>query len=279
MKQPAVAVVIATKDREALLTTRAAPSVEGQLYVPERVVVVNDGQALSTAAGRALGAALGSWRLAILDNARSPGPAGAWNTALDYLSATDFEGFVALLDDDDEWEPAHLLENVQAADSANIVVSGLMMFVDGEPRDRPLIQQLRVEDFLVGNPGWQGSNTFVRLDLLRSVGGFQEHLASLHDRDVAVRLLDHPRASPALVPRWTATWHLDTRRSLSAPRSPAKIKGLRTFWALHGHRMDDAQRGEYFRRAERLFGFTADAILGDEAPLPVSRRMCHERPA
>jgi len=247
-----------------------------QVYGPELVVVVNDGRALPEPACAALRVAVGDQRLVVLPNSRTPGPAGAWNTALEYLAEIDFNGFVALLDDDDEWDPGHLQENALRADRANIVVSGLRRVVAGAPLPRPLIGRLRVEGFLAGNPGWQGSNTFVQFGLLREAGSFREGLASLHDRDLAIRLLEHPRAVPAVVPRWTATWYLDTRSSLSAPRSLAKLRGLRFFWSLYHGRMSEEVRGAYFRRAERLFGFTQAEILAEAELSPVATWGCDE---
>lgn len=265
MRLPPIATVTATKDRADLLLGRSAPSIAAQTLRPERVIVVNDGARLRDATLSALREQLGQDRLTTLDNARQAGPGGAWNTALDHLRRTSFEGFVALLDDDDEWSPEHLLVNAQAATRANLVVSGLRLVIDGRAEERPLISALRAEDFLVGNPGWQGSNTFLSLALLSAAAGFRDDLTSLHDRDLALRVLSHPATRPALVPRWTATWHLCTRSSLSAPRSPAKRAGLRQFWQLYGSRMSRDQREAFFDRAHRLFGVTPAEVMGRPA--------------
>jgi len=36
---------------------------------------------------------------------------------------------------------------------------------------------------------------------------------------------------------------------------------LAQFFALHGHRMNDAVRRRFFERAQRLFGWSEDEIL------------------
>jgi len=118
-----------------------------------------------------------------------------------------------------------------------------------------MIQALCDRDFLTGNPGWQGSNTFVSLPLLRAAGCFREGLQSLNDRDLALRLLRQPQAKPAVTNRWTATWYSDTCGSLSEYGSPGKLHGLRQFWRLYRDDFTHEETKLYFERASRLFGF------------------------
>lgn len=256
MPEP-IAVLVATSNREALLRSCSLPSVFGQTVAPTRVVVVNDGVPLSEETEREVGrlANAAAVPLAWLANVRERGAAGAWNTGLGHLWTTGHRGFVALLDDDDAWDPNHLEVNAAHASGANIVVSGLRMCAGGVVEPRPLVERLRDRDFLVGNPGWQGSNTFVALPLLMAVGGFRDGLASMNDRDLAIRLLRHPSASWRLAPQWTATWNRDTPGNLSSPGSEAKLLGLRRFWRAYGAEMTPDERNAYVARAERLFGF------------------------
>lgn len=257
-----VAVLIATKDRTSLLAERALPSVVQQTRAPSVVVLVNDGSAVSRAARshlRALGAGAGV-DIVLVPNGRTPGAGGAWNTGLEYLYGQGARGFVAILDDDDAWDPEHVEANLALPDDANIRLSGLRMQMKGRVIERPLIDHLEPRAFLVGNPGWQGSNTFVDLGLLMRVGGFREGLASLNDRDLAFRLLSHPAAAWRLTDRWTATWYADTRCNLSEPRSQSKLDGLRAFWALYGRQMNSMEARRFFDRARRLFGVDPAAV-------------------
>lgn len=258
-----VAVLIATCDREDRLLTGAVPSALRQTVPPAGLLVVDDGHGLSAATRRALEelAAAHAVPLTLLQNGRCKGPAGAWNTGLAHLAARGHRGFVALLDDDDTWDDDHLEANLAHAEGATIVVSGLRMRIAGNIVSRPLIRHLDDRAFLTGNPGWQGSNTFASLRLLLAIGGFREGLASLHDRDLAIRLLRHPDAVWRLTDRWTATWNMDTPGNLSTPRSPAKREGLRAFWGLYGPEMHPEERAAFFSRAEALFGITATEIM------------------
>lgn len=256
-----VAVLVATHSRALLLRRRTIPSILSQTVSPRVVVIVNDGPPHSPAVQHELAGLAGRTDLKLLNNSRSPGAAGAWNTGLQWLYGQGFDGFVAMLDDDDTWDPHHLATNTQAAVAAGaaIAVSGLRLKRDGRLLPRSLIERLSYTDFLVGNPGWQGSNTFVRIAALEAIGGFDEQLPSMHDRDIAVRLLRHSGVSRVLVPDWTATWFLGTPGCLTA-RSASKLVALRRFLAKHGALMGEAERGAYLERAQRLFGITQAEI-------------------
>lgn len=267
---PPVVVLIATRDRLALLRARSLPSLARQSHRPALVVLVNDGTPWSPAEVDDLRGRLLGIPLRIAPNERAHGVAGAWNTGLSLLRRNGFAGFVAILDDDDEWDADHLRANFDAAarHGANIVVSGLRVRNSAGEMPRPLITALRDRDFLTGNPGWQGSNTFVSLPLLTTVGDFREQLRSLNDRDLAIRLLRHPEARPVLVPQWTATWRIDNGGRLSDRRGTAKLAGLRQFWAWYAAEMTDEERRAYLRRAEDLFGFSEEEVC-DNGVRPV----------
>src|SRR5690242_17030913 len=111
--RPFLAVLIATRNRPQLLQ-RALQSVWGQTQKPDVLVLVDDARGselspdfdcISHWAGRYQIEFIG------LRNRRSKGAAGAWNSGLDELQRRNQDSaavFVAVLDDDDEWEPNHL---------------------------------------------------------------------------------------------------------------------------------------------------------------------------
>ncbi|NOJ77648.1 glycosyltransferase family 2 protein [Myxococcus xanthus] len=254
---PECTALVATHNRWDLLVGRALPSIRRQTRAVREVVVVNDGATFDAEKQAALRLLRHPLPLVIFDNRRAPGAAGAWNTGLEHLLALSQDGFVALLDDDDTWEASHIEDNLRAAERerADIVVSGLRLVMDGHERERPLPERLLPGDFLVGNPGWQGSNTFVSHRLWATVRGFRDGLRSLNDRDLAIRMLRVPGSRVAYTGRWTATWYLSTQGdALSSPRSPAKISGLRWFWRIYGGEMSPVQAEAFLSRAENLFG-------------------------
>lgn len=254
--QPRCAALVATKDRWPLLTGRALPSIRSQTCAVERVVIVNDGRPFAPAEVEAIAAQLAPLPATVLGNHGHPGAAGAWNSGLRLLRGSGYDGYVAILDDDDAWDAHHVLCNLSAGGStgAHLVISGLRRVVAGALRARPLPVDLSPGDFLRGNPGLQGSNTFVGIAALEQAGNFTEGLPSLNDRVLAIRLLRVPGLRVAYTGQWTATWHHgDAPGALSTPRSPAKIAGLRMFWKLHGAAMNAEDAGRYFDRAWRFF--------------------------
>lgn len=267
--------LVATKDRWNLLTGTSLPSVRAQTRPPDLVILVNDGQAFSPDRQQVLAEVLRPIPLVVLDNCRAAGVAGAWNTGLAQIRASGSNGFVAILDDDDAWDACHLAENEAAARMNNtpIVVTGLRLVVDGVDHHRDFIQGLTDRHFLVGNPGWQGSNTFVRLSLLLQAGGFRDGLQSLNDRDLAIRLLRVSQTPPVLVRKWTSSWRIQTNgQSLSTPRSPAKLSGLRWFWRIYGDEMTEAETEAFFDRAANLFGIPRVHITEPTSDVPPHRQ-------
>lgn len=269
-----VACLVITRDREELLLQRSLPSVASQSLRPSVVAVVDDGDSLSSRVVAEIGQLLARDRIEVVHNWRSPGPGGAWNTGLELLWRAGHRGWVALLDDDDAWDPDHLAVNAKAVEEtgANVVVSGLRLVAEGRSVARPLVDRLLDVDFLVGNPGWQATNTFVSLEQLLAVGGFREDLPSLNDRDLAIRLLRHPATRWALVPRWTATWHLGTPGALSTAGGAAKLHGLGAFWRIYGDEMEPVARAAFLNRAVRLFGVGEHEIRDAASRYEGSRR-------
>jgi glycosyltransferase involved in cell wall biosynthesis len=257
-----------------MLRQVSLPSVRRQTVTPLLVVLVADGCMIPSETVAKFVSLLGKIEFILLKNQRVGGAAGAWNTALDFLAGKKFNGYVAILDDDDAWDENHLSANLIMATSAkaNTVISGLRLVKDGVSRPRALPQDLTDRMFLTGNPGWQGSNTFVALPALAAVGGFRDGLPSLNDRDLAIRLLRWTGTRVAYTGQWTSTWHLSSKApALSSQRSPAKLQGLRWFWHIYGSEMWPAETELFFSRATELFGLGRDEILSDKTDQPPHR--------
>ncbi|MEZ4600758.1 MAG: glycosyltransferase [Syntrophotaleaceae bacterium] len=257
------AALVATKDRWELLTQRALPSIRSQTLSPDLVVLVNDGRPIEEDRLLELPKILGDIPIEIMPNKRSPGAAGAWNTGLRYLRNYGFDGYVAILDDDDEWDKDHIALNMfQARETgADLVVSGLRRVASGKAKPRMLPTGLQDSDFLRGNPGLQGSNTFVSLSALERAGDFTDGLPSMNDRDLAVRLL-RSSIKVAYTKQWTATWHHGVeRQTLSSPRSREKVLGLQWFWRRYSCEMNDEEIAAYLDRAFKCFGVTSEEVL------------------
>ncbi len=273
---PAIAVVVATHNRRQLLSARCLPSVAGQTRIPDFLVVVDDSSDDYRQKNRAVVDALNlsGCQIAYLENQRTGGASGAWNTALEFLaeeaSETD-QLFVAFLDDDDSWSRKYVETCLTAACEGQLDMVAADILRYGVPGRSPALQkapeELQADDFLVGNPGIQGSNLFVRLSVLLAAGQFDEALPSSTDRDLCIRIAElghirYDRVNEPLVNHFA-----DPDRSrLSKKGCPAKLGGLSMFWQKYHGRMTAEQRLAFSRRAQALFAWEAPAQPARELP-------------
>ena len=250
--------LIATKPRLDSLTNIALPSVARQSILPSAVYIVSDIRAFTTKERENLISQFPSIELQFLNNVNSPGAAGTWNTGLFEIERLNGDCYVAIIDDDDVWDADHLETCYSIAyenDWPDVVISGLRILKDDIEIPRPVVESVCVDDFLVGNPGWQGSNTFVHIKAFQQAGYFTDGLQSSNDRDLAIRLLSIPGIRVEFSRKFTANWRLDAEPDcLSRRRGPEKIAGLRKFLQLHGAKMSLDQRTQFFTRCYQLFG-------------------------
>ena len=193
-----------------------------------------------------------------LENLRTPGASGAWNTALFHLHEIDPSAYVAILDDDDSWAETYLecCEQAVLESGLDMVAAGLVFhrFQDTkiEAYDPPF--SLEVSDLLVRNPHIQGSNLFVRLRRLLQAGGFDEALTSTTDRDICIRLADLSTVRYRPLNAHLVHHFADNDRPrLSTPGSDAKRAGLTYFFTKYRGRMTSEQRDAFLERSRRLF--------------------------
>lgn len=264
-KVPVVAVLIATCNRPGLLAQRSLTAVQRQSRRPDFLVVVDDSDPPQRPDNRNIvnDLRLGGARIVYLTNSRTRGAAGAWNTGLDWLrrhAGDPNAAFVAVLDDDDEWEPGHLAlcAEIAAAQSLDMVAPSIVRITsDSPPRTQAAPAKLDAGLFLVGNPHIQGSNLFVKLSALLEAGTFDESLPSCTDRDLCVRLSDLGWIRYAALDRPTVCHYADTARPrLSSPTADPKKRGLDRFWGKWHGRMSDEQRAACLARSLSLFGWT-----------------------
>ena len=274
---PLIAAVVATHNRPELLAGRALASIAGQTRRPDLLVVVDDSDAGTRSANAAIAAGFEpstGVKTFYMENRRAPGASGAWNTALAHLQATAPEAFVAVLDDDDAWEPPYLeqCEKAALAHNLDMVAAGIVYHEVGDGGGRLLAppQRLDVNELLVRNPHIQGSNLFVRLRKLLEAGGFDEALTSTTDRDICIRLADLGTVKYGPLPAFQvgafARHYADNGRPrLSTPGGSAKAAGLSYFYRKHRPRMSGGQETAFIDRSRRLFGFDPAA---DDSPRP-----------
>jgi len=269
-------VIIATQNIRETLFNRSLKSVKEQTVEPTQIIIVNDGIQFSNQQIKKINSILNNNAYKILSNKYTKGAAGAWNSALKYINKFSYNGYIAILDDDDQWDKNHLELNLKIAqtESSDVVVSGLRVVKDGVLFPRALPNQLLPKHFLSGNPGWQGSNTFVAMKILKKVKGFRNGLLSTNDRDLAFRILLLPNIKVSYTNQWTSTWYIDSKSlSLSSSKSKSKLEGLRWFWYLYNSYFDEEDRIIFFERAWKLFKITKEEIIMLKKNKPIKKNL------
>ena len=283
--QPVLAVLIATRNRPQLLQ-RALNCVWSQSRLPDHLVVIDDARPGEISLDhRSVDSA--SRRRGIhpilLRNQRTSGPAGAWNSGLDQLyrryESDPSHVFVAILDDDDEWDSDHLAVcwDQAVGRSLHMVVSGITRIDPRHPTGirHAIPDGLDSDRLLATGQHIQGSNLFVRLDKLLDAGLFSEELPSCTDRDLCLKLEELGDLRLASTRRWTVAHHADERDDrCSTPNSPQKREGLTRFWLKWRHRMSDTVEAEFLSIAESRFGWRPP-----NESLPPSRAFQEEQKA
>lgn len=261
-----VIVLIATTPRISLLSEHALPSVINQTCQPRAVVLVSDTRSLARNEVEKLRSELNSIPLILLVNSRASGAAGSWNTGINYISDHFPKSYIAIIDDDDVWQPDHLSSCLLSSEEgkADVVLSGINVKIDNKTVATNIPMDLEVSDFLVGNPGWQGSNTFIKTGLASKIGGFTDGLTSGNDKDFAIRVLESGSATVRYTNKATVDWMCNqSPGALSAPGSKQKLRGCAQFLKLHGEKMSRSEMDIYFERASALFALSRNDILDE----------------
>ena len=256
-----VVVLIATTYRRHLHEARTVPSLLRQTRPWDMTVIVDDTD-ISLDELQEFWSQSGVSPVRVWKNNRTRGAAGTWNTGLDIIRKSYSDAWISILDDDDEWTDKHLEVCLsRARRGVDAVISGIVTYVDEVEASVPNQGQFVLEDFLYHNPGWQGSNTFVKLSSLERAGRFDEGLACTHDRDLAVRLLDLEGFRHMRTGEVTVKYHIGSNEAAYTRRlNPEKLEGLKVFWRKHRHRMTPEHQDKFFSRALEVFGFNRDQL-------------------
>jgi glycosyltransferase involved in cell wall biosynthesis len=191
---PDVSVIIPTRNRWPLLSTRALPSALAQEGVDHEVIVVDDGSSDET--GPRLGL-VDDERLSVVRRDPPNGLSRARNAGIAAARGT----WLAFLDDDDVWAPGKLRSQlaVARAENADLVYAGTLA-VDERGTvlhelylPEPEVLQDQLDQACVVPAGC--SNVIARAELVRAVGCFDERLSNLADWDLWIRLLRVGRAA------------------------------------------------------------------------------------
>jgi glycosyltransferase involved in cell wall biosynthesis len=261
---PPVVVLVATTPRFTYLISQAIDSVVAQTVKAMAVVVVSDRRELTIEEVHILRNKLVDTPLVVLKNQFLAGVAGSWNSGIQYIAKNFCKSYIAILDDDDRWLPEHLQSCLKHSDNgtADIILSGINIIKNDNLIGTNIPRDVIVDDFLTGNPGWQGSNTFISVQTALSIDGYTNGMVSSNDRDFAIRCLSLPNVKVRYTNCATVNWRVGhTDSALSAAGSDQKLQGSVQFLQKYMHRMSAQQIDQYFTRMENLFNLDKARIL------------------
>jgi GT2 family glycosyltransferase len=254
-----IVAIVPTRNRPRHLIN-ALSSIAHQSRQPDLLIVVKECEYDHEAVVR-VASTLSKTALVILPNGRASNLSGAVNTALHHLLRTNLAPrttYVALLDDDDTWEPEYLERCASMVETQDLdwVVSGIYRHEteDGAAHQLSIPESIEVSNFLVTNPHVQGSNLFVRLSTFLEAGCFDENLQSTTDRDVSIRLLNLGGTKVGFLREYLVHYMALGHDRLSIPGSPSKRQGLIAFYEKYGPTMSEEQRTGFLHRATMMFG-------------------------
>lgn len=190
MKPPFISICVPAYCADRYLEWTLA-SVRRQTYQDWEFILVEDGSADRTRDLVAAFAASVPQTVRYLRHERNRGLPATRNTAIEAARGA----WVALLDSDDLWMPAHLatLAGCATAGRADLIHSGSILFQSGSgqllsvraPTDTMLQdfpRSLFVGDYII-----QPASVLLRRDLWRHVGGFDPAFRYVEDRDMWLR--------------------------------------------------------------------------------------------
>ena len=173
-----IAAVVITCNRLPLLP-RALKSIAKQNRKPDFIFVVSNSTDDNFETEKII---CDDYNFSLTRNLRTQTYTGALNSSVEeiikHFGISD-EIYFASLDDDDEWLPDYLQE-IESNNTGNydLLIGNLLRKSSTENHLQVLPNNLSTNDFLTGNPGVCGSNTFIKLKMLLKAGSFDEAAAA-----------------------------------------------------------------------------------------------------
>jgi glycosyltransferase involved in cell wall biosynthesis len=261
-----IGIVIATAfQRTDLLLDRSLRSALNQTYSPDFIVVVDDNRNENEFE-------IITERITQLNNpgvfcirnfkTKHNSGTGAWNSGVDFLCGK-FEdlrnSYIAILDDDDEWNRAYLEKcsnqiKTRGFENTKGIFTNLIRFhTNFEVKLQLDKDNLTVKNFLVGNPGVQSSNMFFNLQSFLGIGGFDENLQSCTDRDLMIRFLQENSTDQIAFVNEILVYHYAQKENTVTNNPTSKWAGLDRFYKKYLNSFDAKMLEKSLRRAEKYF--------------------------
>ena len=196
---------------------------------------------------------------------------GAWNSAA--FSCIDLKKldsiyyhYLAFLDDDDEWENSYLEKCINAINTNDKGIIGLVAcginFINNNDIKKlyPNKETITKENIFIKNPHIQGSNLFVNLWIFLSIGCFDESMKSTTDRDLIMRYVEFVECNKNIktlfINETLVNYFYDNQINRVTTNKDNKFQGLNLFYRKYSHLFNEKIKLKSLKRAKELFGYT-----------------------
>jgi glycosyltransferase involved in cell wall biosynthesis len=252
-----IAAVIVTHNRLELLP-RALKSVKSQSRPPDFVYIISNSTKDNLLFEVKTCADFG---YRIIQNYRTNNCAGAFNVAIEELvkeNGVSEDLYFASLDDDDEWMPTYLEEmEINNTENYDVLAGEIIRISNTENSLMALPNNLSEKDFLIGNPGLQGSNTFIKLSMLLKAGAFDESIIATIDRDLFIRVF-FLKPKYKVINKKLVIQHTDNDRERLTTNYYVKKKCLNLFFNKYKNFMNEVETEQFLERSKNLFSVTIE---------------------
>lgn len=243
-----VSVIIPTYGRPTLLK-RAIDSVLNQSYNEIEIIVVDDNNPGTTEREETeelLKNYATNKKVIYIKHEFNKNGAAARNTGLSIAKGV----YVTFLDDDDEMLPNRVSECVKEMDSLdkswgacytdfNKYKANGVIDTCGENRSGDLYLQALMRSIYIGS----GSNLFLRMDLVKNIGGYDEDFRRNQDLEFMARFLENSKLS--FLPQKTLIIHYEDKERLKTKKNGKEAYN-------HLISIDDFYLGKFRDRIEKL---------------------------
>ena len=263
--------IITTKNRPDFLE-KALYSIKNQKRSPNIIILVSDSNEKNIEKEKNI---IKNFDIIYIKNEFNKNLAGSLNMAIQYILNCkynksinekinklnlDFENtYIAILDDDDEWNDNYLSELDSEIKGEDFAITGLIYKNEEEEKKLSIPDKISINDFLRKNPHIQGSNTFVKLKTLLKAGLFDENMNSTTDRDIFTRIL-MLNPSYKVIDKYLVNINAEMNR-LRITNDKKKIDGLKKFYYKYNGFMTEDDEKYFFQRCLNLFKIEKEKIL------------------
>jgi glycosyltransferase involved in cell wall biosynthesis len=263
-----IGIIIATAfQRTELLFDRSLKSVLNQSYSPAFIVIVDDNreekefEIIVEKVNK-----LNHPNVHCIRNYKTKhiSGTGAWNSGVGFLISKFDDlnsSYVAILDDDDEWDLMYLEKcaieiRTRGVETTKAVFANLERIHKNFKVYSDLSHgNITVDNFLIGNPGVQGSNTFLHLSAFLEMGGFDEGLQSCTDRDMMIQFLKRNATDKVAIIKETLVHHYAQSETTVSSMHSSQWAGLDSFYRKYINYYSKSSIEKSLLRAEKYFSY------------------------